>query len=206
VIDRRRFVGNASGAAALLAAACAGATPAATAAAPSAARGRWDDSWTTRLGRHRVVFDVAELDAQPGAGQVAPVMDAYHDVLGTTDAELGFVLVIRHQAVSMLFQDRVWEKYDVGADLTRQDPKTRAPYRRNPFAPMLSSLQQRGVTILGCNSAAQGIGAILAQRAKADVAATRTEVLAALLPGVTLLPNGLYALARAQDVGCGFMR
>jgi hypothetical protein len=34
----------------------------------------------------------------------------------------------------------------------------------------------------------------------------RDEVLGGLLPGVTLLPNGLYALARAQDVGCGFMR
>jgi hypothetical protein len=32
------------------------------------------------------------------------------------------------------------------------------------------------------------------------------ELLGNLLPEVTLLPNGLYALARAQDVGCGVMR
>jgi len=165
---------------------------------------KWDDSWTTRLGKYRTVFDVSEMDAQPGAGAVPAVMDTYNMVLGTTDADLGFVLVIRHMAVAMLLDDSIWGKYDVGSDLkhTQKDGK---PFQVNPFKDLLSLVQKRGVTVLGCQSAMTGYGAMLAQRAKTEIPATRTEVQAGILPGVIMLPNGLYALARAQNVGCGVM-
>jgi len=166
---------------------------------------KWDDSWTTKLGKYRTVFDVAEMDAQPGAGAVPAVMDTYNTVLGTTDADLGFVLVVRHMAVGMLLGDDIWAKYDVGSDLTHKQ-KDGTPFKSNPFVKMLSGMQQRGVVILGCQSAMTGYGAMLGQRAKADIAAARSEVQAGILPGVIMLPNGLYALARAQNVGCGLMK
>jgi hypothetical protein len=210
--DRRTFVATLTGgtAALLSAAGCAsplvGGMPGGSSSPTPLRSAKWDDGWTTRLGRHRTVFDVADLEAQPGVGQIAPVMDAYNEVLGTSDKDLGFVLVIRHFAIPMALSDAMWAKYDVGADLKRKDPATKESYKRNPFTTLITSVQARGVTVLGCHSAAIGLAGLLAQRAKADAATVREEVLRGLLPGVILLPNGLYALARAQDVGCGFMR
>lgn len=166
----------------------------------------WDDSWTRRLGKHRTLFDVAEMEAIPGVGQIPPVMDAYHEVLGVGDDALGFVLVIRHFAVPLFFGDALWQKYEVGTTLKRHDPKTSAPYVYNPMRPLIEMVQKRGVVVLGCSTAVLGFAASYAQKTKADADSVRREVLAGVMPGVILQPNGLYALARAQDVGCGFMR
>jgi hypothetical protein len=208
---RRSFVATVAASASIVATqGCAGAigvrsSSAVTPATPKASS-KWDDSWTSRLSTYRTVFDVAELDANPGPYEVPAVMDTYHTVLGTSDSDLGFVLVVRHMAVPMLLDSSMWAKYDVAADMKRNDPKTNAAFKTNPFMSVLAAIKDRGVVILGCQSALTGYGYMLAQRAKSDVAETRKEIQAALVPGVIMLPNGLYALARAQNVGCGFMR
>lgn len=207
--DRRSFVATLAGGTTMLSiAACTSAvarSSAATAPRPSSRSSKWDDSWTERLGKHRTVFDVPDFEAQ-GVWQVAPVMDAFNEVLGTTDKDLGVVLVVRHTAIPMAFKDEIWAKYDFTQELKRKDPKTNETYKRNPYAAMITAAQARGVVVLGCHVAAVGMSSMLARRANMDATAVREEVMANLLPGVTLLPNGLYALARAQDVGCGFMR
>lgn len=167
---------------------------------------KWDDSWTTRLGPHRTVFDVSELEASPGLGQIPTIMNAFNEVVGTTDKDLGFVAVVRHHAQPMLFTDAVWAKYDVGAELTDRDPQTKGSYKHNPFARLIRTIQQRGVVMLGCHSATMWYAEGFAQKTKTDMRTVHQELLGNLLPEVTLLPNGLYALARAQDVGCGVMR
>jgi intracellular sulfur oxidation DsrE/DsrF family protein len=179
-----------------------GATPGAT---PGGAR-RWDDSWTTRLGRHRVVFDVSELEQAPGPWVVEDVMDAYHEVLGTTDRDMGVVLILRHHAVPLFFGDATWATYELSKDMKEKDPKTNEAYRTNPARELVTKLQGRGVTVLGCNRAVQGFSARTARQTKANVDEVRKGVMDAMLPGITLLPNGLFALARAQEVGCSFMR
>lgn len=203
--SRRDFLtGTAVAAGALVATGCASVVPAA-AVAQSTSGTAWDDSWTKRLGEHKVVFDVSEFDQSPGAYQVAPIMDNYHEVLGTTDAALGFVLIIRHGAVPMLLNDALWEKYKVGSSITRRDA-TGDPPTQNRVRTTIETLQKRGVTVLGCNVALRGFGARLARAANADVPAVREEVMAGLLPGVIVQPTGVYALARAQNVGCAYMR
>jgi hypothetical protein len=167
---------------------------------------KWDDSWTTRLGPHRTAFDISELEAQPGLGQIPTIMNAFNEVLGTTDKDLGFVAVVRHHAQPMLFTDAVWAKYDVGAEFTPRDPETKDSYKRNPFARLVRTIQQRGLVMLGCHSNTMWYAEAFAQKTKTDPSTVLQELLGNLLPGVTLMPNGLYALARAQDVGCGVMR
>jgi hypothetical protein len=202
--DRRQFLASIGASAATLALAGCAANGSGLTTTPHASA--WDDSWTQRLGRHRTLFDVPELDATPGVGQVAPVMDAYHEVLGTSDADLGFVLIIRHMAVPLFFNDELWAKYDIGASLKYKDPKTSAPFKYNPVRPLIARAQQRGVIVLGCSTAVVGFAGMTAQKAKTPVAAVKDEVMAGIMPGVILQPNGLYALARAQNAGCGFMR
>jgi hypothetical protein len=206
--DRRSFVATLAGSTAMLSlTACTSAAAGAVGTAPRASSrsSKWDDGWTERLGKHRTVFDVPDFDSQ-GVWQVAPVMDAFNEVLGTSDKDLGFVLIVRHSAIPMAFKDEIWAKYDFTQELKRKDPKTNETYKRNPYAAMITAAQARGVVVLGCHVAAVGMSNMLARRANMDATAVREEVMANLLPGVTLLPNGLYALARAQDVGCGFMR
>ena len=218
--SRRDFLaGLTAGAAGLMVAGCAsGASAAATPPQPvsyvETTRGNftmlrpstWDDSWTNRLGKYRTVFDVSELEQEPGAYQVVPVMDNYKEALGATDADLGFVLVIRHGAMALAVQDAMWEKYDLGADMKRQDSTTKAPFKRNPLTKTIADCQKRGVVLLGCNTAMNGFSNRTARKAGGDAKAIKAELFANLHPGMILLPTGLYALARAQNVGCGYMK
>jgi hypothetical protein len=218
--DRRAFLGTmTAGVAGLIAVGCAKPAAGVTAAAPKptyveTTRGNftmlkpsvWDDSWTNRLGKHRTVFDVSELEQEPGAWQVVPIMDNYKEALNASDSDLGFVLVIRHGAMALAVQDAMWDKYNLGADMKQQDSKTKAPYKRNPLTDTIAECQKRGVTILGCNVAMNGFSNRTARKAGGDAKAIKAELFANLHPGMIMLPTGLYALARAQNAGCGYMK
>src|SRR2546429_379734 len=92
------------------------------------------------------------------------------------------------------------------------------PPRRNPFwsAPAasprahdrstLDALLGRGATLLVCNIAAMNWAARLAQKLERDVEETRNQVRNGLVPGAILVPSGIFALIRAQNAGCAFMR
>jgi intracellular sulfur oxidation DsrE/DsrF family protein len=211
-LQRRDFLASvAGGVTALAATACAlpmqqAGDGAFERSAPAATAQRWDDSWTGRLGRHRVVFDVSELEQAPGPWVVGDVIDAYHEALGTTDRDMGVVLILRHQAVPGFFSDALWAKYELAKNMKEKDPKTKEAWRVNPMRELVTGLQARGVTVLGCNRAVRGFTMRTAKQAGVSEEAMRREVMDNLLPGVILLPNGLYALARAQEVGCSFMR
>jgi hypothetical protein len=212
ISDRRDFLaGIAGGIAGLAVTSCAGslhgsATSEAAAPAPTRSDTTWDDSWTTRLGRLRTVFDVADLEAEPGMSAVPDVMDAYQQVLGTTDRDLGFVLVIRHRAIPLFLGDAIWSKYEVAKKMVEKDPATNAPFRVNPQRALIARLQQRGVIVLGCNRAVTAFIGRTAAETKTTEADVRRDVMGSIMPGVILQPNGLYALSRAQTVGCGVMR
>lgn len=204
--NRRHFIASVAGMASV--AAAASVLPLAGAAADMpATTGTWDDSWTQRLGKHRVAFEQYELEQSPApVWFVSRVMDGYKEVLGTTDADLGMVLVLRHEAVPYFFSDALWAKYDIAKGMKEMDPSTKAPYRVNPLREEVQGLQKRGVIVLGCNRAVTAFVTRMAEEAKADRAAVEAEVRANLFPGVILQPNGVYAVARAQDVGCGLVR
>jgi hypothetical protein len=217
---RRDFIaGLTVGAAGLIAAGCAPGAPAQIAPAPASVSfiesksgnftmlrpSIWDDSWTGRLGKHRTVFDFSEMSDDGGAWMVLPIMDNYKEALGVTDADLGFVLIIRHAAMAYAVQDAMWDKYNLGTDLKEQDPQTTAPYKRNPLTRTLTECRKRGVTLLGCNVAMNGFSNRTARKAGGDAKAIKEELFANLVPGMILLPTGVYALARAQNVGCGYM-
>lgn len=222
---RRDFItGLTVGAAGLMAAACTPGATAQTTPAPAAAAGpvsfiettrgnftmlrpaTWDDSWTKRLGKYRTVFDISELQEEGhGPYQVVPIMDNYKEALGTTDADMGFVLVIRHGAMAMAVNDAMWEKYDLGVDWKRQDESNKTPIKKNPYTQTIADCQKRGVILLGCNVAMNGFSNRTARRVGGDAKAIKAELFANIWPGMILLPTGLYAVTRAQDAGCGFM-
>lgn len=219
--DRRAFLGTVTaGVAGLMAISCAKPAAGVTTAAPprptfvETTRGNftmlkpsvWDDSWTNRLGKYRTVFDVSELEQEPGAYQVIPIMDNYKEALDATDQDLGFALVIRHAAMALAVKDAMWEKYNLGADMKQQDRQTNAPYKRNPLTATIAECRKRGVVLLGCNVAMNGFTSRVARRVGGDAKTIKADLFDNLHDGMILLPTGLYALARAQNVGCGYMK
>jgi hypothetical protein len=218
--DRRAFLGTmTAGVAGLIAVGCARPAAGATAPGPKptfveTTRGSftmlkpsvWDDSWTKRLGEYRTVFDQSDVEQEPGAYQVVPIMDNYKEALDAKDSDLGFVLVIRHGAMALAVQDAMWDKYNLGADLKQQDSKTKAPYKRNPMTETIAECRKRGVVILGCNVAMNGFANRTARKVGGDAKAIRADLFANLHDGMIMQPTGLYALARAQNAGCGYMK
>lgn len=222
---RRRFVGKVLGGAAAMAAAplLPLTDAAASAQLPSGQAVRssqWDMSWVDRVkGDHRIAFDAPEVESGLVLIQSRNWMAGHAEVYGVTDSQMTAVLVIRHNAVPMVMNDAMWERFELGAQLEVNDPRTGQPARRNPFINIqegdrtmiyadggLDTLIGRGAVVLACSLALRNRAGAYARRAGRPAAEVHEQVLANLLPGVTVMPNGIFALGRAQEAGCGYMR
>ncbi len=134
-------------------------------------------------------------------------------------------------SIPLGFDDSVWAKYGVGDLLNLKDANGRA-YTRNvfnspteadghlltqgmgvpPLAPFggamvacsIPSLQKMGAKFLMCNNALGAWTLELAARGKGDAAAIGTELRAHLLPGVTVVPAMVVAIAQAQAAGIAY--
>ena len=182
----------------------------------------FDDSWTERVraAKHRVVFDSPGVGDGIALEQATVFMDNYHEMFGTSDAETVPVVVMRHMGTMLAMGDALWEKYGIGARAKLKDPVTGDETKRNPFvrvgagdkfaligpAATLPALRERGVVLLACNRALMHFAAERAKERNADVEEVRAEFRAGLVPGVILQPSGIYAVSRAQEVGCGVIK
>jgi intracellular sulfur oxidation DsrE/DsrF family protein len=179
----------------------------------------WDMSWLERLksATYRAVIDANTLEEGYAADLANGLIDTYHEVHGTSADQVRIVIVARRGGTPLVLGDAVWEKFPLGED-TKMNDRGGAPYRRNPFyrprpgtspesaANKLESLQRRGVILLVCNVALNNWVQGLAERTKRDVAEVKQEVFANLVPGTTVMPSGVFALMRAQNAGCAYMR
>lgn len=191
----------------------------------------FDDSWTGRVraARHKAVFDSPEVQDGLGLWQAWLFRRGYRDALGEAEAQGAVpVVVIRHAATVLAIDDALWAKYKLGETRKVNDPVTKKPAERNPFArplpdapkpegnfavilagepePSLEGLMRSGAVVLACNLALENLIGGIARRSSQPVEAVRAEVRAHLVPGVVLQPSGVYAVLRAQEVGCVYMR
>jgi hypothetical protein len=216
---RRTFLGQlAAGAAALAGAAYARPAAALPASAPVETAGGEDDAWVARLtGKHKAVFDAPEIADGVVIANTWVFLMSYAKAHKLTDADLNTVAVIRHAAIPMAFDDAMWDKYELGKHAKVKDPATKKWARRNPFwraaagdaagAPYtLEALQARGTILLGCALAAGRVARTVAERTKQKPDVVQAEMRAHLLPGLVLQPSGIYAVTRAQEAGCSFVR
>ncbi|AHG87715.1 hypothetical protein J421_0178 [Gemmatirosa kalamazoonensis] len=209
-------------------AATAAAVPLAGLAAPAgaAAPAPFDDAWTARVAaaKHKAVFDGPD----PTDGLALTQSWIYrrgYEAMGAAPRDVVPVVVLRHAAAVVAADDALWAKYPIGALRKIDDPDTRKPAERNPWArtpvgkptgvedmlgpgtdPTVEGVIRSGGIVLVCNLAlANSSRAIAKQRGlKADD--VLAELRAGLIPGVILQPSGVYATARAQEVGAVFMR
>lgn len=230
-LRRRGFLARlASGTLALtgLAAVSKTADAAPLALAPARGTGEFDDSWTRKVqaAMHKSVFDSPEINDGLALFQAWIFRAGYKAALDDEAADVLPVVVLRHAATVLAFDDALWAKYRIGGARNVTDPATKQPAVRNPWArpragetsdspvaallpgidPTVEGLVKSGAVVLACDLALRNFARGVAARSGGDADAIATELRAGVIPGVILQPSGVYASIRAQEVGAAFMR
>lgn len=182
--------------------------------------GAWDTSWAARIkGKHKAVFDCTEPESGYGVWRANAWFGQYMDVLKVAAADLSPVLVLRHNAIVLALQHAFIKKYALGKKFGVTHPLTSAAIEQNPAlldekdgipAPFnasgLHKQLARGVITLACNLALQDVVDAVAAADKVNDAEARKRALAGLVPGVIMQPSGVFAVVRAQEAGCAYVK
>jgi len=183
----------------------------------------WDMTWVERVtGTYRMVFDAPEIAEGTVLHQARVYRSGYSEVHGTKDADTTAVLVIRHAAIPIVANDRLWDELELGKKFKVKDAETGKDARRNPFLNAnvprgakhaliwpdggLDTLIERGSIALACNLALFRLVSMIAKHDKIENRAARQKTLDNLVPGVIVQPSGIFAVARAEAAGCDYIR
>ena len=178
------------------------------------------DDWFKKInGKHRIVFDV------PQPNGIFPfawprIFLVTNAATGTPEKECSIVVVLRHTAIPYAMEDKLWSKYKFGEVFKADDPKTNKPSLRNPFwkpqhgdfnipgvgvVPIgINELQESGVMFCVCDMALTVYSGVVAQSLKLDPVEVKKDWVNGLLPGVQVVPAGIWAINRAQERGCSY--
>lgn len=179
---------------------------------------KWDTSWLDELAKaqYRVVFDATNISDGYALDTAGVFLSHYHEVHGTSDEQLRAVIVMRQLGTPLALGDAIWDKFALGEELKINDRLTQQPARRNPYLKpnpsngssdnSLETLRSRGTILLLCNIAMNNWSSRHAEMTKRPVDEVKEEVRANLVPGAIVVPSGIFALIRAQNAGCAYMR
>jgi intracellular sulfur oxidation DsrE/DsrF family protein len=178
------------------------------------------DAWFNQIkGKHRIVFDATHPNELfPFAWPKVFLMT--NQKTGTAEKDSSVVVILRHSAICYGFADPLWSKYKLGEMMHVPDPASKAPGLRNPFwnpkpgdfqIPGIGNvdididqLQASGVMFCFCDVALSGFVSATAQGMKMDPQEMKKEWTDSLLPGIQLVPSGVWAVGRAQEHGCAY--
>lgn len=178
------------------------------------------DLWFNQIkGKHKIVFDVTQPhEVFPFAWpRVFLVTNGF---TGTPEKENSVVVVLRHTAIPYAFEDRLWSKYGFGEIFKADDPKTKEASKRNPFWKPevgdfkipgvgnvqigINELQESGVMFCVCDMAMTVFSNIIGGKMNMDPAEVKKDWMTGLLPGIQVVPSGVWAVGRAQEHGCSY--
>lgn len=175
------------------------------------------DTWFKKVkGTHRVVFDGSE----PNDAMALIWTWAFYltnNQTNTPDDDMTAVCVFRHNGLPFALKDALWEKYKLGEFFQINDNRTKAPAIRNPYYEPkegdfpfpgidgVKKMQERGAMFCACNLALSVYSGIIANKYGLDPEATRKEWVDGVLPGIQIVPSGVWALGRAQENGCQYI-
>jgi intracellular sulfur oxidation DsrE/DsrF family protein len=135
-----------------------------------------------------------------------------YNKLKVTDENVGCFVIFRHEAIPFAMKDEVWAKYKLGEVFKIDDKITKAPSVRNvvtnikpddlPIPDMaMENTQARGVLYGVCDLAMTVYSMKIAAGANLKPEDVKKDMVDGLLPGVVVLPSGIYAVNRAQSAG-----
>lgn len=213
VTPRRNFVKTvAAGAAALVAA-----NPTIGKAENALANSPLADDWVKRIkGTHKQVVDATMPNGGFGPLFALNFIDSYKSQ-GVPESQLTSVVSFRHFAFPLVLNDSIWAKYKFAGMIGAMDPKTNAPATRNiyrdaillhpglTYEQILAGTATKATIIFtACDVALHALSGMMAANAGVSAEEALAEWKAALLPGVVLVPSGVYAISRAQEAGCTY--
>lgn len=205
-------------------AAPAGAAAAGRPAQPATQAAQWDMSWTRKLGKYKTAYDSPQIEGGAGLQFAASAMSGYKAAYNTTTPDFTPVIILRHAASVMTLNDAMWERLSIGTQTKLKDPATGEPNtKRNPFITFtvgdknsyigpdssITALMAQGAIIMACNKALSGVAFDLKGKEPTKYPtfdAALQEIRRNVIPGVFVMPNGVFAVAAAQDAGCNYMR
>jgi intracellular sulfur oxidation DsrE/DsrF family protein len=142
-------------------------------------------------------------------------MATMKETYSLTDKDLSGVLVVRHMGAILGLSSPIWAKYKLGEMFKVNDPQTKAPAVRNPYAFVkpgelmsddmaVDKLLEHGAKIAVCGFALTVLSGMAAGAAKMDKDAVKKEWVAGVIPGIVVAPSGVLAVHRAQEKGCTY--
>lgn len=175
------------------------------------------DKWFEGIkGSHRVVYDGSTPhDGFPIIWNWAFYLT--NNETGIDDGEMTAMTVLRHSAIPFALEDRLWEKYRLGEVFSITDKRTKSPLLRNPYYepkegdfpfPIIQGIKQlqgRGAMFCVCNLALSVYSGNVAQSMGLNPDEVKNDWLSGVLPGIQVVPSGVWALSRAQKNGCGYI-
>jgi hypothetical protein len=179
------------------------------------------DKWFDKItGKHRVVFDATRPhEVMPFAWPRVFLMT--NQATGSTEKDCSVVVVLRHEAIPYAFEDRLWAEYKFGELFKADDPQTKSPATRNPFwKPQegafkipgfgvvhigINELQASGVMFCVCNAAMTVYSNVVAGQTGQKADDILKDWKSGLLPGIQIVPSGVWALGRAQEHKCAYI-
>ena len=180
----------------------------------------WDVTWTGKLnGKHKAVFDNAEVESGYGVWRAAAWARQHMEVLKAEMKDVTPSIILRHNAIVLAMQQSFWDKYSIGANHKVTHPLTGQPTDRNPVllgdkdgipAPFnqatITNQMSHGVVVLACNLALQDMVDLIEREDKVDAAAARKRAVGYLIPGIILQPSGVFAATLAQEAGASYVK
>ncbi len=179
------------------------------------------DAWFSQIKgkKHKIVYDSPHPNGI-FAFAWPRVFLLTNAATGTPEKECGVVVVLRHDSIPFAMEDRLWEKYKFGETFKVNDadgkPATKnafwkpasGTYKVPGFGVIeigINELQSSGVMFCVCDAALTVYSAALAQGMGKDAAEVKKDWVSGVLPGIQIVPSGVWALGRAQENGCGYI-
>ena len=173
------------------------------------------DAWFASIkGKHRIVFDAAS------ANEGFPVIWPYtfmttNNGTGTPDEDLTAMVIFRSKAIPLALDDKIWAKFKLGKMFKLVDPETNASAERNLYwspnegempepGMAVKALMSRGAMFCVCETAITMTSRMYSKSKGIDPEETKKEWVAGILPGIRLVPSGVWAVNRAQENGCSY--
>jgi hypothetical protein len=170
------------------------------------------EAWFAKLkgGKHRVVFDAPA----PNEGMPGIWPRVYHLTTDATYPGEGSVsmVICRHEGLALALQDSIWAKYHLGEMFNVK--MDNAPATKNPYATItglplpnlgIAELLKTGTLVGACDVALTVYSSGAAKKMGMDPAAVKKEWVAGLFPGVMVVPSGVMAVARAQEMPASYV-
>lgn len=185
------------------------------------AAGHWNLDWVRKLkGKHRAVFDVAQIEDGFGVWRSVIWRKQYAQVFGLAETSLTTVLILRHDAIALALNQDFWTRSHVARESGVKDPATGRPTTRNPVIERtgtyalppqfsgftLEALMEGGAVVLACALALRDCATLIADREKLSMTDADRLVHEMVVPGVILQPSGIFAAVLAQENGCRYVR